>query len=64
MEQWEYGTTILYSRDSPKSIEKNNEILNEWGKNQWELVSVVCTGIINTATYLGDLTAYFKRKKS
>lgn len=58
---WEYKTeTFICTFDSEKSLkEKSNKVLEQYGKEDWELVNFQCVGM------LGSMMIFvFKREKN
>jgi hypothetical protein len=57
---WEYKTeTFICTFDSEKSLkEKSNKVLEQYGKEGWELVNFQCFGILSSM-----MIFVFKREK-
>jgi hypothetical protein len=60
---WEYESVSLVRRGIASNASSDKEILNEYGKEGWELVSVVRIPSRAIAGYSYDVIAYLKREK-
>lgn len=66
MKKWEYLVVDLCGLDTGKSIYDYNEMLDHYGNDGWELVSVsgdIHVSIGNTGGWIDSTAAFFKRDK-